>query len=124
MDRIVDGSNETTLHKKPRRGRAYWQMQVEAWEHSEQTQQSFCKDHGLCYRQLSHWKNRFKLERLSESEPIEAQFVPIKLTSPVSTAVTPGVQIYLPNGVRIELSSEQHLPLLLCSAKALMALSC
>jgi len=124
MDRIVDVTNETKRHKKPQRGRAHWQVQVEAWEQSNQTQQAFCKEHNLCYRQLSHWKNRFKLERLSESEVNEAQFVPIKLASPVSTVVTPGVQIYLPNGVRIELSNEQHLPLLLCSAKALMALSC
>ncbi len=123
MDSIVD-STTNQQNRKRRRTREDWKRLVKAWESSTQTQQAFCQTRGLCYRQFSQWKSRFKSESLAEPENNATHFVAVQLSSPVSAQVTSGVQVYLPNGIRIEITSEHHLSLLLGSAKALMALSC
>jgi hypothetical protein len=33
-----------------------WRERIEAWRRSGQTQQEFCRAHGLCAGSLSHWK--------------------------------------------------------------------
>ena len=127
MDIIVDNTaNQATENKKRRRTRQDWQILVQTWESSNQTQLAFCQDHGVCYRQFSQWKSRFMQEALTEQENnnATAQFVPIQLKSSASTTPTSGVQVCLPNGIRIEVSSEEYVPVLVGSAKALMDLSC
>ena len=126
MDIMSDDAINTTPQKtKRRRTREDWQALVSAWESSNQTQQAFCQDRGLCYRQFNQWKSRFKQESLAEQENnVAAQFVPIQLKPPAGPRPSMGVQVYLPNGIRIDVSSEHEVPVLLGSAKALMALSC
>ena len=124
MDIVIDNTSKMgASERKRRRTREDWKALVNAWESSNQTQQAFCQKHGLCYRQFSQWKSRFKSEHLIEAQSDETQFVPIQTQSPVHTQAS-GVQVYLPNGIRLEISNEHHLPVLVNSAKALMALSC
>ena len=121
MVSVIDiSAHETKQNVKRRRTREDWQALVEAWESANQTQKAFCQERGLCYRLFNHWKSRFKVERLSSPDIGETQFVPVQLKSPVST--TSSVQVHFPNGIRIEIASEQDLPVLLGSAKALLAL--
>ena len=120
MDIIIDNTSITNTPKpKRRRTREDWLALVKTWEDSKQTQQAFCQDRSLCYRQFNQWKNRFKQENNTV-----AQFVPVQLKTPTRVASPSGVQVVLPNGIRIEIASEHHVPLLVDSVKALAALSC
>ena len=126
MDIVIDNTTtKPTSNPKRRRTREDWQALVKDWESSKQTQQAFCQERGLCYRQFNQWKSRFKQESLSEQENnVAPQFVPIQLKTPASLVSPSGVQVVLPNGIRIEVSSEHHMPVLISSVKALAGLSC
>lgn len=122
MDMIIDNTTANLPQsKKRRRTRNDWLTLVEAWERSGKTQRAFCEDRGLCYRQLSQWKSRFKLERAGESAATE--FIPVHV-KPSSEGVNKTLQIVLPNGICLELADESQLSLLSGVARALMTLSC
>ena len=111
MDIVIDNTSTTNTSKpKRRRTRENWQALFKEWENSSQTQQAFCQERGLCYRQFNQWKSRFKQEGLIEQKDnTAAQFVSIHLKAPASVVSTSGVQVYLPNGIRIEVPSANNM---------------
>ena len=116
-------SGEGAKQVKCRRTKQDWKALVEAWEASSQTQVAFCQERNLCYRLFNQWKNRFKQEKSEPSDEV-AHFVPVQIKSTASEISRPGIQVHLPNGIRLEMGGEGDLPLLVASAKALLVLSC
>ena len=125
MDIIVNNTAQKTGPKsKIRRTRDDWIELVAAWEGSNQTQQAFCQERALCYRQFNQWKSRFKKERGSVPQCDAEKFVPVQLKSSVIAQPVNGVQVRLPNGIQIDASHDGDLNLTLSLAKELVAISC
>ncbi len=38
----------------------FWRTHVAAWRRSDLTQSAYCREHGLCASQFSHWKRRLE----------------------------------------------------------------
>jgi hypothetical protein len=78
--------------------RAYYEEHIEAWRTSGLTQEKYCKQVNICYGSFKTWSG--KLKRI---EPIKNDFVEAKVPEPQDVGAI--LQISLPNGVRIGISS-------------------
>jgi hypothetical protein len=103
----VDLPSAPTPIRKVRRTRSDWSALVDVCQASGQTQKSFCEAQGLSYRQFTQWKSRLKLKPATESDD-SPRFTPVRLTStPLPTPVTThAIQVSLPSGIQVSLSSE------------------
>ncbi len=82
-----------------------WKQHLEAWKHSGRSQVDYCREKGLKPHQLTYWKKRFQKSEAS------AKWIPLNpFDSPqVGTAA---VAVVLPDGIRLEVPSEQATELL------------
>jgi hypothetical protein len=86
-----------------------WKEHSEAWKTSGLTQQAYCEQEGISYRSFVHQHSR--LVRQSKKAPlkfIEAQ----PAESPIISSQAAGLQLMLPNGIRIGIGAEIN-PILL-----------
>jgi hypothetical protein len=93
-----------------------WQLHLNAWQSSEQTQAAYCREHDLAYCQFTYWKQ--KLVQKVASAPCDSHsgFVPVEIINGRSSSLT----ICLPNGASIEGVSEDNCQLARDLAKALL----
>ena len=73
--------------------RLFWQSHIQDWKKSRQTQKAYCQKHGLSLAQFGYWRTRF-----NQNERTPSKLVPVQMPHP-----NPGVTLYLPGGVRMEL---------------------
>lgn len=82
-----------------------WKQHLDAWEQSGQSQVTYCRAHGLKPHQMTYWKGRF-----AQSMP-STKLIPLR--APASSAKqSHSVVVTLPDGIRLELPSEQATELL------------
>ena len=60
----------------------YWREQIEAWQHSGQSQRAFCKAHDLSVTRFGYWvrKYRQQVPRRGHNQP--SGFVPVTVSPP------------------------------------------
>ncbi len=77
--------------------KAHWRPQVEAWQASGLSAKRFCKDNALPYWQFLYWA-----KKLYPPKPPTAPANAFTRVMPIaSPGAAQGLQITLPNGVRI-----------------------
>lgn len=87
---------------------AYWTEQNAQWESSGLTQQQFCEERGLVYREFVYWRGN-----LNKFSPEKAKPKLLK----VSTSATPTVghfiadvtsclEVILPTGIKLHIKTE------------------
>jgi len=78
--------------------RAYYQEHVEAWRHSGLSQVKYCEQAQISYGSFKSWSGKLK-----QSEAVKTEFVEAKTSGQQEFGSI--LQISLPNGVRIGVSS-------------------
>ena len=63
---------------------SYWLQQIEAWQSSGQTQQSYCKNNELSYHRFGYWRRKFRQQ--SQEAQSQKGFVPVIYTMYCNTS--------------------------------------
>ncbi len=87
----------------------FWREHSEAWKSSGLTQVAYCAQHGISYQSFVYQHNRmvYKAQRSSMSF-VEAKKESISLNNQQAA----GLQLMLPNGIRIGLTNDVNPALL------------
>ena len=84
--------------------RHYWREQIDAWQSSGQSQQSFCQAHDLSYSRFGYWVRKFRQHAPTCEQA--GGFVPVMASPPVEA-----LTLRLPSGVEIHGISRHNLAL-------------
>jgi len=79
-----------------------WTDHSEAWKASGITQRAYCEQEGISYRSFVYQHNRL----MSQSKKAPLNFIEAKPESTVISRHTGGLQLMLPNGIRISIDAE------------------
>jgi hypothetical protein len=79
-----------------------WKAHSEAWKASGITQRAYCEQEGISYRSFIHHHHRLT----SQSKKIPLNFIEAKAEPAVISSHSTGLQLMLPNGIRISIGSE------------------
>jgi hypothetical protein len=79
-----------------------WKEHSEAWKASGITQQAYCEQEGISYRSFVYQHNRLA----SQSKKVPLHFIEAKAESAVISSQSTGLQLMLPNGIRIGIGAE------------------
>ena len=79
-----------------------WKAHSEAWKVSGITQQAYCEQEGISYRSFVYQHHRL----MSQSKKVPLKFIEAKPESAVISSQAAGLQLMLPNGVRIGIGAE------------------
>jgi len=79
-----------------------WKEHSEAWKASGITQQAYCEQEGISYRSFVYQHNRL----VSQTKKSSLNFIEAKVESAVISSPAAGLQLMLPNGIRIGIGSE------------------
>lgn len=80
-----------------------WKDHSEAWKASGITQLAYCEQEGISYRSFVYQHNRL----MSQSKKVPLKFIEAKPESAVlSSSHAAGLQLMLPNGIRIGIGAE------------------
>lgn len=83
-------------------GQGLWKEHSEAWKASGKTQQAYCEQEGISYRSFIYQHNRL----MSQSKKPPLNFIEAKPESAVINSLASGLQLMLPNGIRIGIGAE------------------
>lgn len=81
---------------------AFWLEHFQNWERSGLSQKAYCIEHGIKFVTFAHYRHRF----LTEQETPALNFVPVELKALHSVQSVASIQLMLPNGIRVGVSSE------------------
>ena len=84
------------------RTQGLWKEHSEAWRASGITQQAYCEQEGISYRSFVYQHNRL----MSQSKKAPLNFIEAKAESAVISSQAAGLQLMLPNGIRIGIGAE------------------
>lgn len=79
-----------------------WKAHSEAWKVSGVTQQAYCDQEGISYRSFVYQHNRL----MSPSKKAPLNFIEAKPESVVNSNQAAGLQLMLPNGIRIGIGAK------------------
>jgi hypothetical protein len=82
-------------------GQGFWKEHSELWKASGLTQQAYCEREGISYQSFVYQHNR--ANRLNK---LPINFIEAKIPSMAATRNSLGLQVILPNGVRIGFDGE------------------
>lgn len=83
-------------------GQGFWKEHFESWKESGLTQQAYCAREGLSYHSFVYQHNRAN-SKLKEN-PVH--FIETKIKSVLPSKGLSGLQVLLPNGIRIGFDGE------------------
>ena len=83
-------------------GHGYWKEHFESWKISGLTQQAYCTREGISYQSFVYQHNRANCK--FKKAPIN--FIEAKIKSVSASKDSSGLQVILPNGVRIGFDGE------------------
>ena len=86
----------------------YWSEQNQLWQSSTLSQQKFCEEQGLSYRQFVFWRGHLKAQKLDCSEP-KLLKISTEVARPKSMAISEpssNLEVILPSGVKLYIKSE------------------
>jgi hypothetical protein len=93
---------------KHRYRQGFWKEHSEAWKVSGLTQVVYCAQQNISYQSFLYQHNRMA----SKSQRTKLNFVEAKPESVAVSAQTAGLQLMLPNGIRIGITNEVNTALL------------
>lgn len=105
---------------KHRNKQGFWQEHSEAWKSSGLTQFAYCDQQGISYRSFVYQHNRIT----SKSQRSSMNFVKAKPEAVTVNSQTAGLQLMLPNGIRIGITNEVNPALLEAVLTIAGGLSC
>ena len=73
----------------------YWQRHIDDWLKSPLHQREYCEKHNLSYARFGYWRTRLK-----RAAPPKKKLVPVTITHPSAS-----VGVFLPGGIRLEVST-------------------
>jgi hypothetical protein len=89
-------------------GQGFWKEHSDAWKASGLTQAAYCAQHGISYQSFVYQHNRiFCKTKGSTVNFIEANPEKVPANSPAA-----GLQLMLPNGIRVGIANEVNVALL------------
>lgn len=110
-DSIVDHSQPAPSEKSVLRGAAstareqHWFALIIEWEQSKEPQEYFCQKHNIKVPTFSYWRTRYIAKNKQQPKKTKA-FVPV-LPEPsahlTKSKPSEGIQVLLPNGVKLQL---------------------
>jgi len=80
----------------------FWKEQSESWKASGLTQLAYCEQEGISYRSFIYQHNRLA----SKSKKASLKFIEAKPESVALSSQSAGLQLMLPNGIRIGIGAE------------------
>ena len=83
-------------------GQGFWKEHFESWKVSVLTQQAYCSREGISYQSFVYQHSRANIKL--KTAPIN--FIEAKIKSVADSKVSSGLQVILPNGVRIGFDGE------------------
>lgn len=83
-------------------GKSFWKDHSTAWKASNMTQQAYCEQAGISYQSFVYQHNRIN----KKSKPSALNFIEAKPESGVINSQNVGLQLMLPNGIRIGIGGE------------------
>ena len=86
----------------------FWKEYSEAWKSSELTQVAYCAQQGISYQSFVYQHNRMA----NKSQQSTMNFVEAKPESVAVNTQIAGLQLMLPNGIRIGITNEVNAVLL------------
>jgi hypothetical protein len=89
-------------------GQGFWKEHDEAWKSSGLTQVAYCAEQGISYQSFVYQHQRMA----NKAKRASAKFIEAKQTSVGINGQVAGLQLMLPNGVRIGITSELNTSLL------------
>ena len=89
-------------------GQGLWKAHSESWKASGLTQQAYCEQEGISYRSFVYQHNRL----MSQSKKAPLKFIEAKPAPAVTNSHVAGLQLMLPNGIRIGIGAEVNSALL------------
>ncbi len=78
-------------------GQGFWKEHSEAWKTSDMTQQAYCLREGISYQSFVYQHNRANIKLKKTS----VNFIEAKIKSTEQCSGSSGLQVMLPNGIRI-----------------------
>lgn len=96
-------------------GQGFWKGHSDAWKASGITQAAYCAQHGISYQGFVYQHNRMarKVKRTA------VKFVEAKPEKATVNSQTAGLQLMLPNGIRVGIANDVNAELL----KAVLAIA-
>jgi hypothetical protein len=85
----------------------FWISHSSAWKASSKTKQEYCEQHGLSFRSFVYQHRRIVLK----AKKANMNFIEAKSDS-INSSQSPGLQLILPNGVRIGISNDINITML------------
>ena len=85
----------------------FWKDHSAAWKVSGLTQQEYCEQKNISFRSFIYQHNRLA----SKSKPSSIKFIETKPDLNHATQQSAGLQLMLPNGVRVGISNEVNIKL-------------
>lgn len=83
-------------------GQGFWKEHFESWKGSGLTQQAYCTREGISYQSFVYQHNR----AASKLKKASINFIEAKIKSAPTVKALSGLQVLLPNGVRIGFDGE------------------
>ena len=83
-------------------GQGFWKEHFESWKVSGLTQQAYCSREGISYQSFVYQQSRAN----SKLKKAPISFIEAKIKPEVSSKDSSGLQVILPNGVRIGFDGE------------------
>lgn len=80
----------------------FWKEHSESWKTSGLTQQAYCEQEGISYRSFIYQHNRLA----SKSKKASLKFIEAKPESVAISSQAAGLQLMLPNGIRIGIGAD------------------
>lgn len=97
-----------STENKHRYKQGFWKEHSEAWKSSELTQVAYCAQQGISYQSFVYQHNRMA----NKSQQSTMNFVEAKPEAVALNTQTAGLQLMLPNGIRIGITNEVNAVLL------------
>lgn len=90
------------------KNQSYWSEQNRQWESSGLSQQKFCKEHNLSYRQFVHWRGLLNKSDIRKSEPKLLKISTRSAHPKKDTLIEPEscLEVILPTGIKLQIKTE------------------
>ena len=95
------------MSKIPKR-QAHWLEQNTLWESSGLSQQKFCEQQGLVYKQFIYWRGRLNRNKALNAEPklLKVSTTPTRELPPDKAAPLSCLEVILPTGIKLHIKSD------------------
>lgn len=93
---------------KNAQGQSYWLGQNSLWESSGLSQEKFCEQQDLIYKQFVYWRGRLNKNKGIKAEPklMKVSTIPACLPSVAVAEPSSYLEVILPTGIKLHIKTE------------------